>query len=229
MDLRAELKGDLALQRRFQTAGDRMREAVSGAIWTLLGAAQDTARSRAPRGKTGRLREGIIRWADGNGWYKPPNNGNALTNEQIARFKEFTKDSGSIFGVVASTWYTGRFFERGISKRVWVGRNASAAAYNAYNASFRRTIRSSMRGRKNKDGTFTPATGVTQERYELAEKRAIAAGDRAKKKALQGRRGHWRNQRTPQRPFMAPARDAISGIYESVIADAVEKAVSRGG
>ena len=222
MDLRFELKGDLAVQRRFQTAGDRVRQGVSEAMSTLLRMAQDTARSRAPKGPTGRLRSGIITWTGGNGWYKPPNNGNAITNKQIDRYKAFAKDAGSIYGVVASTWFTGRFFERGVSKKVWVGPDARKAGFNAYSRSMRKSLYNSAKKRG-----YGPVTLEKQAEYEM---RATKASQRASSKELKRFKnaGFYRNQRLKQVEFMSRGRDAISGIYESVIQAAVTKAVAGG-
>jgi hypothetical protein len=228
MDVTMSIKGGLEVQRRFQTAGDRVRKAVAFAFEGLLSEGQAEARSRAPRGSprpgqkypAGRLREGIITWCAGTDEFPSfPNNGNAATNKEMAKYARMA-NSGNIVGVLLSTWYTGRFFERGVNKpRTWVGPDERGTGYNAYNKSFRQTIRNSM-----KKG------GVTQERFELAESRAIKAATRASLKVRNRfkRVGFYRKQRLPQVQFMAPARALMESKFEQRVQSLVDQAVQRG-
>jgi hypothetical protein len=221
VDVAFSIKGDLAVQRRFQTAGERVRNAVTAAIFGMMRETESIAKSRAPRGKTGRLQAGIVSAMLSEGeTISPPNNGNAITNAQLARYRALAKDKSSVVGVVASTWYTGRFFEGGVSKRVWVGEGKRTAGYNAYTRSKNAAIRSIAK----KKG-LGPLDSVT---YGKIEAKATRASDRASMKAGKTRQ-FYRNQRLAARPFMGPARDAIAGIFESTVQDAVDRAVSSGG
>jgi hypothetical protein len=222
MDITYSIKGDIEVQRRLQTMGDRVRNAVAAAIFEMTETAKAIAQSRAPRGKTGKLQQGIISWVQGDE-LSIPNNGNAITNVQMDRYRAFMKDRSSVIGFVASTWYTGRFFERGVDKaKTWVGPRTRTKAYNAYEASLKRSIRGNMR--RNAPG---PITQADHDRYVA---RAMKVGDRAGRKEAEKfkRQGFYRHQRLPARPFMGPARQAISTIFESTIQAAVDKAVRDG-
>jgi hypothetical protein len=235
MDITYSIKGDIEVQRRLQTMGDRVRWNVQEAILGMMDNVQSMAMSRAPVGKTGRLQQGIILAFQGEGWFRPPNNGNAITDRQIERYKAFAKDKTSVVGVVLSTWFTGRFFETGINQpNTWVGPRANQAAFNAYEKSYRRSVTNYSRFKKHKDlqgrdwnaaGQYGPITQGDHDRYVA---RAMKASLNARRKAERGGKGFSRHQYLPKRAFMEPAGRAIATVFESTIQAAVDKAVRDG-
>jgi hypothetical protein len=231
------IDGDLEIQRRFLTAGSRMRNAVMAAILGLVTEGQEKARSLAPIaskdwkwGSTGRygrgaLRRGIKSWISGD-----EELGGDLTRAEKAKYRALAKDKDGIVGVVVSTHYTGRFFEAGVD----VTRSANAAKRTAAYLAYTRSYNSGLKGRarslakkagaENRDRMYGPISFETHmklhNRAERAYKRTF---ERMNKKTTYERR-YW----VKQIPFMAPTIAMLDAKIEPTIKAAVDKAVADG-
>ena len=188
--------------------------------------AQDhSLRLGAPPGQKyppGRLRSGIIALGGGSGWFTPPNNGNALTNKEIAELRSHGR-SGSIVGVVASTWYTGRFFEKGVNKQ-----DLGRAGLRKGRVQRLREVDAEVPLQLGEEAGIRAGHARETTRVRNARHQVLERASAKESKRFEGRKGFYRNQRLPARPFMAPARDVISSIFESRIQAAVTKAVAGG-